>query len=59
MSLNLFALGDGSKVLMLVHASPYEEDVMETCCSLTFARRARAIESNRELPEVLPWNSSF
>lgn len=45
------SLGDGSKVLMLVHASPYEEDVMETCCSLTFARRARAIESNRELPE--------
>lgn len=47
------SLGDGSKVLMLVHVSPYEEDVGETTCSLSFAKRARGIESNRELPEDL------
>ncbi|KAK3005840.1 hypothetical protein RJ639_015773 [Escallonia herrerae] len=40
---------DGSKALMLVHVSPYEEDVGETTCSFTFAKRARAVESNREL----------
>ncbi|KAL9450702.1 hypothetical protein AB3S75_012436 [Citrus x aurantiifolia] len=45
------SLGDGSKVLMLVHASPCEEDVGETICSLSFAKRARGIESNRELSE--------
>ncbi|XP_061349441.1 kinesin-like protein KIN-14U isoform X2 [Gastrolobium bilobum] len=44
------SLGDGSKVLMLVHISPSEEDVCETICSLNFAKRARAIESNKELP---------
>lgn len=37
---------------MLVHVSPCEEDVGETICSLSFAKRARGIESNRELPEV-------
>ncbi|KAH9754382.1 kinesin-like protein KIN-14U [Citrus sinensis] len=44
---------DGSKVLMLVHASPCEEDVGETICSLSFAKRARGIESKRELSEDL------
>lgn len=47
------SLGDGSKVLMLVHASPCEEDVGETICSLSFAKRARGVESNRELSEDL------
>ncbi|KAF5740553.1 P-loop containing nucleoside triphosphate hydrolases superfamily protein [Tripterygium wilfordii] len=47
------SLGYGSKVLMLVHVSPYEDDVGETICSLSFAYRARAIESNREVPEDL------
>lgn len=47
------SLGDGSKVLMLVHVSPCEEDVGETICSLNFAKRARGIESNRELSEDL------
>ncbi|KAA8536947.1 hypothetical protein F0562_029425 [Nyssa sinensis] len=45
------SLGDGSKVLMLVHISQCEDDVGETTCSLTFAKRARAVESNRESPE--------
>ncbi|KAF9618152.1 hypothetical protein IFM89_000555 [Coptis chinensis] len=40
------SLGDGSKVLMLVHASPCEEAVGETTCSLIFAKRVRAVESN-------------
>ncbi|CAK9328306.1 unnamed protein product [Citrullus colocynthis] len=47
------SLGDGSKVLMLVHLSPCEEDVAETICSLSFAKRARAIETSRELQEDL------
>lgn len=47
------SLGVGSKVLMLVHVSPCEEDVGETICSLSFAKRARAIESNREQQEEL------
>lgn len=45
------SLGDRSKVLMVVHVSPYEEDVGETTCSCTFAKRARAAECNRELSE--------
>ncbi|KDP23612.1 hypothetical protein JCGZ_23445 [Jatropha curcas] len=45
------SLGDSSKVLMLVHVSPCQEDVGETICSLSFANRARAIETNGELPE--------
>ncbi|PIA44635.1 hypothetical protein AQUCO_01700315v1 [Aquilegia coerulea] len=45
------SLGDGSKVLMLVHVSPCEEDVGETTCSLIFAKRVRAVESNKELSE--------
>lgn len=45
-------VGDGSKVLMLAHVSPCEEDVAETVCSLSFATRARAVESIREIPEV-------
>ncbi|KAJ6974490.1 kinesin-like protein KIN-14U isoform X3 [Populus alba x Populus x berolinensis] len=40
-----------SKVLMLVHISPCEEDVGETICSLSFANRARAIETYRDLTE--------
>lgn len=59
MTSNILTLGDGSKVLMLVHASPCEEDAVETSCSFTFARRARGIESNRELSEVLPSNSGL
>ncbi|XP_038879373.1 kinesin-like protein KIN-14U [Benincasa hispida] len=47
------SLGDGSKVLMLVHLSPCEEDVAETVCSLSFAKRVRAIETSRELQEDL------
>lgn len=47
------SLGDGSKVLMLVHISPCEEDVGETTCSLIFAKRVRGIESNREISEDL------
>ncbi|GFZ02839.1 P-loop containing nucleoside triphosphate hydrolases superfamily protein [Actinidia rufa] len=47
------SLGDGSKVLMLVHVSQCEEDVGETTCSLSFAQRARGIESTRELTEDL------
>lgn len=38
---------------MLVHVSPCEEDVGETICSLSFAKRARGIENNREMSEVL------
>ncbi|KAK9215317.1 hypothetical protein WN944_007322 [Citrus x changshan-huyou] len=41
------------QVLMLVHASPCEEDVGETICSLSFAKRARGIEAKRELSEDL------
>lgn len=50
--LQSIATGDHSKVLMLVHVSPCEDDVAETVCSMSFAKRARGIESNRELPEV-------
>lgn len=45
------SLGHSSKVLMLVHISPCEEDVGETICSLSFANRARAIETYRDLTE--------
>ncbi|KAK6911452.1 Kinesin motor domain [Dillenia turbinata] len=47
------SLGDGSKVLMLVHISTSGGDVRETICSLSFAKRARAIETYRELGEGL------
>ncbi|XP_048235976.1 LOW QUALITY PROTEIN: kinesin-like protein KIN-14U [Ricinus communis] len=47
------SLGDSSKVIMLVHVSPCVEDVGETICSLSFANRARAIETNGELPADL------
>lgn len=40
--------GNGSKVLMIVHVSPCKDDIGETVCSLNFARRVRAVESNRE-----------
>ncbi|XP_010546628.1 PREDICTED: kinesin-like protein KIFC3 isoform X2 [Tarenaya hassleriana] len=47
------SLGTGSKVLMLVHISPCEEDFAETICSLSFTKRARAVEYNREsTPEL-------
>ncbi|RWR97275.1 hypothetical protein CKAN_02669800 [Cinnamomum micranthum f. kanehirae] len=62
-NLSLSALGDviaalkrkrdGSKALMVVHISPSEDDAGETTCSLNFAKRARAIESNRDLPEAI------
>jgi len=38
---------------MVVHISPSEDDVGETVCSLSFAKRARSIESNRDIPEVI------
>lgn len=47
------SLGDRSKVMMFVHVSPYEEDAGETSCSFSFAKRARAVECNRELSEEL------
>lgn len=47
------SLGGGSKVLMVVHISPSKDDVGETICSLGFAKRARLIESCRELSEDL------
>nr|XP_018685480.1 PREDICTED: kinesin-like protein KIN-1 isoform X3 [Musa acuminata subsp. malaccensis] len=45
------SLGDGSKVLMIVHVSPGEDDAGETVCSLSFATRVRAVEASRELSE--------
>ncbi|CAO2832711.1 unnamed protein product [Amaranthus hypochondriacus] len=45
------SLGNDSKVLMIVHISPVEEDLGETICSMSFAKRARGIESNHELPQ--------
>ncbi|CAN1167986.1 Kinesin-like protein KIN-14U [Linum perenne] len=45
------SLGHSSKVLMLVHISPCEEDVGETTCSLSFSSRARGIETDREVAE--------
>ncbi|KAB2059035.1 hypothetical protein ES319_A11G275000v1 [Gossypium barbadense] len=47
------SLGAGSKVLMLVHISPCQEDLEETICSLSFAKRAKAVDSSRGLPEDL------
>ena len=52
MYLDSFTLGDRSKVMMFVHASPHEEDVGETSCSFSFAKRARAVECIRELSIV-------
>ncbi|CAN0920524.1 Kinesin-like protein KIN-14U [Linum grandiflorum] len=45
------SLGHSSKVLMLVHISPCEEDIGETICSLSFSSRARGIETDREVAE--------
>uniref|UniRef100_A0A2P2JXP8 Kinesin-like calmodulin-binding protein n=3 Tax=Rhizophora mucronata TaxID=61149 RepID=A0A2P2JXP8_RHIMU len=45
------SLGDRSKVLMVVHISPCEEDIGESICSLSFANRARAVETNRHSAE--------
>uniref|UniRef100_A0A1D1Y8M5 Kinesin-2 n=1 Tax=Anthurium amnicola TaxID=1678845 RepID=A0A1D1Y8M5_9ARAE len=47
------SLGDGSKVLMLVHVSVSATDIGETICSLNFAKRSRAIESSEEVSEEL------
>ncbi|TYI02861.1 hypothetical protein ES332_A11G297000v1 [Gossypium tomentosum] len=47
------SLGVGSKVLMLVHISPCQEDLEVTICSLSFAKRAKAVDSSRGLPEDL------
>uniref|UniRef100_A0A452ZLX0 Kinesin motor domain-containing protein n=1 Tax=Aegilops tauschii subsp. strangulata TaxID=200361 RepID=A0A452ZLX0_AEGTS len=47
------SLGDGSKVVMVVHISPSKDDVGETICSLGFAKRAMLTESGRELSEDL------
>lgn len=49
----LVIAGDDSKVLMLVHVSPRDENLAETLCSLGFAKGARAVESDREKSEVL------
>ncbi|KAI4294916.1 hypothetical protein MLD38_040799 [Melastoma candidum] len=49
------SVGDDSKVLMVVHVSPRKEDLAETLCSLSFAKRARAVELNQETSEA--WNS--
>lgn len=54
--LKSIAVGHGSKVLMVALVSPCEDDVLETICSLNFAKRARGIESNKELPEVCSSN---
>ncbi|KAL4354931.1 hypothetical protein GQ457_06G019920 [Hibiscus cannabinus] len=47
------SLGVGSKVLMLVHISPCHDDLEETICSLSFAKRAKAVDSYGRLPEDL------
>ncbi|KAK8589384.1 hypothetical protein V6N13_088235 [Hibiscus sabdariffa] len=47
------SLGVGSKVLMLVHISPCHDNLEETICSLSFAKRAKAVDSNGRLPEDL------
>ncbi|KAI4364597.1 hypothetical protein MLD38_020668 [Melastoma candidum] len=47
------SLGHDSKVLMLVHVSPCEQDLAETLCSLSFAKRARGVEFNRDMSEDL------
>ncbi|KAH9295673.1 hypothetical protein KI387_039261, partial [Taxus chinensis] len=47
------SVGEGSRMLMLVHISPYEDDLSETICSLGFAARVRGIHLGWELsPEV-------
>lgn len=38
---------------MIVHISASTEDIGETICSLTFAKRVRAVDSSRELSEVV------
>lgn len=38
------SLGQDSKTLMIVQASPLVKDVGESQCSLVFASRARAVE---------------
>ena len=47
------ALGDGSKALMLVFISPSEDNVGERICSMNFAKRTRAVESNRGLLKAI------
>lgn len=45
-------VGNNSKVLMIVHISLGDDDAAETVCSLSFAKRVRAVEANRELSAV-------
>ncbi|XP_064997517.1 kinesin-like protein KIN-14O isoform X4 [Musa acuminata AAA Group] len=45
------SLGNNSKVLMILHISLGDDDAAETVCSLSFAKRVRAVEANRELSE--------
>ncbi|XP_047338489.1 kinesin-like protein KIN-14U [Impatiens glandulifera] len=47
------SLGDGSKVLMIVHVNQSADDLAETACSLGFGTRARAVESHKELSSEL------
>lgn len=44
---------------MLVHISPRDEDIGETICSLSFTKRARAVESNRGLTAVSTGTAVF
>ncbi|XP_058001634.1 kinesin-like protein KIN-14T isoform X2 [Hevea brasiliensis] len=47
------SLGNDSKILMLVHVSPKEEDLCETICSLNFATRAKNTRlGNEDTTEV-------
>lgn len=43
------SLGNDSKVVMLLHISPKEDDLAETVCSLNFGTRARGTQLGREM----------
>lgn len=43
------SLANDSKVVMLLHISPREDDLSETVCSLSFGTRARGTQLGREL----------
>lgn len=43
------SLGNDSKVVMLLHISPKEDDLAETVCSLNFGTRVRGIQLGREM----------
>ncbi|KAL2944108.1 Kinesin-like protein KIN-14O [Bienertia sinuspersici] len=36
---------------MIVHINPVEEDLGETICSMSFAKRVRRIDTNHKLPQ--------